>query len=498
MRPVKRVLLIVPPSFTTPERTDVEPCLAMGPAYLAAVLEREGIEVQIVDSIMEGWEREEVIRPGLVNVGLGFKEIEQRILAYGPDLVGVSCMFTKQRRNAHEVAKIVKANDKNCITVMGGHHATVCTEEVMADPNVDFVIIGEGELPFLDLIKHLNGKGSLDQLQGISYRDNDGSTVKRSRVKLVEDLDSLPFPARHLLNMDAYFLTEKCRAGIYHKSEAVSPIITSRGCPAKCTFCATQAVFGYGFRSRSPENVLKEMREMRDDYGISEIMFEDDNTTMDPRRAERIFDMMTEEGLGFRWNTPNGVAAWTLSKSLIKKMVNSGCYSMNFAIESGNQEHLRVRIKKPLRLEKIGPLVQYARELGCEVNAFLIIGTPGETEEMIWDSFRFCVEIGIYNPYINVYIPYPGSALYRECVEKGYLPKNFSFEDVITDKFCLSTPELSAARLRSVYQAGRRWLLMQHFIHEPIDFMRMHRQHIGRLFRLSGIQHAAKELGLAR
>lgn len=467
---IKKVLFITPPAVTTRER-DINPLPPMGPAYLGAILEREGIDVKILDSLIEDWDREETITGKFIRVGLSFQDIEKEIVEYGPDMVGISCLFTKQRRNAHEIARIVKDNDKKAIVVMGGAHATVCTDLVLDDSNIDFVILGEGELTIKSLINYINGKSNLDDVDGIGYRSN-GEKVIVPKVRFIQDLDSLPFPARHLLNMKSYFGLKSCHGK--RKKERFSPIITSRGCPAKCNFCTAHNVWGRTFRKRSPKNVIKEMMHLKEEYGIEELLFEDDNTTMDIRRASEIFDMMISEKLNFSWDTPNGVAAFAMTKELIKKMVDSGCYRINFALESGNQEHLLRNIKKPLKLDKIPPLVNYTRELGCDVSIFLVLGIPGETVEMMWDSYRLAAKLEIYRPFISIATPYPGSELYNICVEKGYLKKDFDLDDLYIRSFSINTPEWDGNRLRAILSSGKRWLLLQQMKKYPISFIRTH------------------------
>lgn len=467
---IKKVLLITPPAFSSATHIfrDIQPEPPMGLAYIGAILEREGIEVKIIDSLIEGYEKAERINENTLMVGLDFKDIETIISGYKPDIVGISNLFTRQRENAHQIAKIAKSLSKDIIIVMGGAHPTVCPEIVLEDSNVDYVVIGEGELTFIDLIRHLEDKKSLNELDGIGYREN-GQTIIKPRLKFISDLDSLPFPARHLLNMEAYYRLKESHG--FRKKRKYSPIITSRGCPFKCVFCTAHKVWGRGYRKRSPQNVIKEMIHMKEQYGIEELMFEDDNVTLDVKRAEEIFDMMIANDLGFCWDTPNGVAAFTLTKELIKKMVDSGCFKINLAIESGNQYHLTHNIKKPLKLDKIPPLVGYIRELGCDVSLFIVLGVPGETEEMIWDSFRFADSLEIFSPFFSIATPYIGSELYKLCVEKGYLKKGFTLDDLYVGSFSINTPEWSGERLREIYQKGRRWLLIQHFKKHPIQFM---------------------------
>ncbi|MFH0754652.1 MAG: radical SAM protein, partial [Candidatus Omnitrophota bacterium] len=331
------------------------------------------------------------------------------------------------------------------------------------------VVIGEGENTFNDLLDVLAGQGVLSALDGIGFREA-GKVRVVPKTKFIENLDILPFPARHLLNMEKYFGLQASH-GIRHRRR-FSPIVTSRGCPAKCTFCSAHRVWGHGFRARSPENVVAEMRHMKEHFGIEEILFEDDNFTLDPRRAEKIFDMMVDEKLDFVWDTPNGIAAWTLTETVIDKMKASGCCRLNFPIESGNPDVLKNIIRKPVNLEKIRPLVDHARKIGLPVGMFFVIGMPGETEEQIWDTFNFARKMGVYEPHISVATPYPGSELFDICVKNKFLHENFSLDDLFIRAFPISTDKLSRERLKRIYEAGQRYLFLSSILDHPAAFLK--------------------------
>ena len=224
---------------------------------------------------------------------------------------------------------------------------------------------------------------------------------------------------------------------------------------------------------RSVENVLSEMRHLKKEFGIQEFMFEDDNTTLDVSRAKELFRKMIEEKLDFAWDTPNGVAAFALDNETLKLMKDSGCYKVNFAIESGNQYHLSKNIRKPLNLKKVPHLVDYARNIGIEVGVFLVVGMPGETEEMVWDSFKFVASMGIYNPHVSVATPYPGTELFDMCKEKGYLKEGFSYNDLYIRSFSISTPDLPSDKLKKVLKNCQHWLLKEDIKHNPLKYARL-------------------------
>lgn len=463
-RRIKRVLLVTPPAFTFKNTLDINPIPLLGPAYLASVLEGLGIEVRIYDSLIEGWETRQDVNDGLIRIGSSYKEIEDLIRNFNPDMVGVSNLFSRQYNNAHKIYEIVKNVSPDIITVAGGAHPSALPFLVMQDKNVDFVIIGEGEKTIQDLIEHLENKKPIEDLDGIAFR-RDNKPIVISKKYFIENLDSLPFPARHLLNMNKYFGLESSHGRRRHKK--FSPLITSRGCPAKCIFCSAHCVWGRQYRSRSIDNIIKEMYQLKNEYGIKELMFEDDNVTLDIARASRLFDAMIEEKLNFDWDTPNGVAAFALNNDLIAKMKDAGCYKLNIAVESGNQRVLSQIIKKPLNLKKVESLVKFAKRIGLEVGIFLILGLPGETIENMKESLCFAQRLGIYDPFISIATPYPGSDLYKLCLEKGYISNGYDFDKLFITSFSISTENWKSEDVKRVYRRGYLSFKRHFYIRHP-------------------------------
>jgi len=463
-RKIKKVLLFVPPAFTFKDNLDINPLPPLGLGYLGAMLGNIGIETKIVDCLIEGWNNRVDVGGNTIRVGLDFNKIGEIVKYFSPDIVGVNNLFTRQRENSHAIYGLTKKINKDIITIAGGAHSTVMPELVLSDKNVDFVVIGEGEETIIDLINFIQGNADISALDGVGYRENgDIKIIQKSRF--VSDLDKLPFPARHLLNMEKYFGLKSSHGA--RQCERFSPIITSRGCPVGCTFCSAHHVWGRPFRKRSPENVLREMIELKSKYGIEELLFEDDNFNLDIKRAEEIFDLMIRNKLGFKWDTPNGVSAFALNEGLIEKMKAAGCYKLNIAVESGNQDVLKNIIKKPVDLKKVKSLVRFAKSINLETNIFLIIGMPGETIRQMWDSYRFAEELGIYNPFISVATPYPGSELYEKCIERGYI-KNSFLDNLYITSCSISTEDWTGEDVRKVLEQGYDSLRLKSYHQHPV------------------------------
>jgi anaerobic magnesium-protoporphyrin IX monomethyl ester cyclase len=466
---IKKVLLIAPPAYTFQATRDINPLPPIGLGYLAAVIENLGIEVAILDALMLGWEHEEKVDELLIRVGLSNQGIEDCLRRYDPDLVGISCQFSRQYRIYHELLATIKKVKPECLTVAGGAHVTVCPKEILGDPHCDYIIMGEAEESLKDFLIKINKDEDISSVDGLGWKSN-GIIHLNKKEKWVTNLDSLPFPAYHLINFQHYFGL-KTSHGARHKS-SFSPIVTSRGCPAKCTFCSAKRVWGGRYRFRSVEHVIAEMRLLRHRYGIEEIMFEDDNLTANPRRAARLFTRMIEERFNFTWDTPNGIGVWSIDEALIDLMKQSGCVNLNFPVESGSQEVLQQIIKKPLNLSRTKDLMAYCRKIGLSYNMFLIIGMPGESLGDIRKSFRFASECGCYQPHISVATPYPGTELYDICINNGYLSKSYDLQDLFIKSYMIKTADWNEHDLKKIMSWGQLYLLLKGGVVDPLQLLK--------------------------
>jgi len=465
MKKINKVLLLTPPAFTFKDAIDISPLPPMGLGYLAAVLRNKGLDVRIIDSLIEGWEEREEINDKEIRVGLHFSKIKEIIEEYNPDLIGINMLFTKQRSNAHKIFEIAKLVNPKIITVGGGAHATILPEDVLSDKNVDFVVMGEGENTISDLIEVIDGHKNIDALDGIAYKHNNDIKIV-PKIKFITNLDEIPFPAWDLMKLEKYYGLEATHGK--RKRKKFAPIITSRGCPARCVFCSAYKVWGRRYRQRSVENVLAEMKILKERYGIEELLFEDDNVTLNKVRAKEIFMGMIENKFNFVWDTPNGVAAYALDNELINLMKNSGCHKMNLAIESGNQEVLNKIIKKPVKLEKVRELILYAKKIKLDVGLYLIIGMPGEKIEQMRDTFKIAADLDIFDPHVSVATPYPGSELYDACVKNGYMGQQFTLDDLYIRSFSINTEDWTGEQIREVFKNGFKYLRCAYIKRHPI------------------------------
>ncbi|MBU1912031.1 MAG: B12-binding domain-containing radical SAM protein [Candidatus Omnitrophica bacterium] len=465
---IEKVLLIMPPAAIAAEYTkEIQPPLGL--AYIAACLEKT-YQVRILDAACEGWAQEKKGPGNLITYGLPFENIKETIEDFKPDVVGVSCLYSMQHKNAHKVCEIAKTVNKNILTIMGGAHPTSLPEKTLEDKNVDIVILGEGDFSTKELLDTADKGENISHIDGIAFREAEKIKVN-PKTTFINDLDSIPFPARHLLPMQKYFSINMPH-GVSSRFSPNTPLITSRGCPANCIFCSIHSIWGYKYRARSVENIIQELKSLKDTYGICEIQFEDDNLTFDKKRAGRLFDLMIEEKLGISWTTPNGVAMWSLDKELLLKMKQSGCYRLCLAIESGDQKMLYETIKKPLDLNKVKELVRWINLYRFETDAFFVVGFPNETKEQLENTFKFAHRLKVDNVSFYIATPYPGTELLDICQKNGYLPKDHSLSDLGIKKATINTAHFTPLELEKMVAWNTLKYKLNLIWHNPIAFYR--------------------------
>jgi len=448
-----RVCLINPPRIHP--KLWGKPCVLqpLDVAYVAALLERQH-KVSILDAPAEGWRNLEQIDGKKYRLGLTSKEIEVKIKHWSPDLVVITIPFLGWWKTAFDVASAVKSIDKGIKTVLIGLHPSTRPVDCLASPNIDFVVIGEPEQTVLELVGVLEQGNveSLKKVRGIAFIKN-GKTIITPPRPLIQDLDSLPFPARHLLPMATYFAAVKENPLRGEICKPWTAMITSRGCPHKCIFCSNHIVMGRKWRARSPENVVDEIEQVVNTYHVKQLDFEDDNLTLDKKRMETICDLIVERGIDIEWYTPNGVRADGLDENLLTKMAESGCKKIRIAPESGVQRVVDQIIKKNLDLKKVENAVVSARKVGIGVGCFFILGLIGETKEDMKATIRYSYklrQLGADRFYFSYATPLYGTELYEQAKRGGFLKAGFGEEALAAAEPLIETPEFTVDDLRKL------------------------------------------------
>jgi phosphonoacetaldehyde methylase len=458
-----KILLINPPYPKFPDDTK-HASPPIGLAYIAAVLEQKQYSVRIIDCVVEGFDTETAFNGTLI-YGMPIARLIEIIGEYGPNVIGISCMFSTLDSIIKELSKSIKNKFPEITLVLGGTHATVMAEQLICEPFIDYVVRGEGEYSFQELIEHLEKKRQIETVSNLTWLDN--GEIRSTPQEFIQDIDRLPFPARHLLNMEEYIRIGHM-PGHTKKGARATTLITSRGCPAKCIFCSIHAVWGHKFRPHSPEYSLNEMQQLREKYGIEHLIFQDDNLTLDKTRAEAIFKGMIDRKLNFSWTAPNGIAVWALNDSLLALIRDSGCYRLTLGVESGDPVTLREIIHKPLRLDKVGRIVKTCRELKIHTTAFFVIGLPGETMQSMKRSMRYAENLDVGSLCISIATPYPGTPLYEICKREGYLDQDFQLGKLRTRIGQIRTSEFGPEDVEYLLSKT----LIRHGLKHPLGVLR--------------------------
>lgn len=420
-----KVLLINPPQTFYPGSEQPAGNLPIGLMYIAAVLQKSDYKVEILDAFMAATFQK---NGDAISVGMPFEQIKQEINSKKPDIVGISGPFTCQIENSVKVSNLAKEVNPDIWTVIGGPHVTLVPREFLEEAkNVDIAVMGEGEYAMLDIAQAFEGKKQLSEVKGIAYRQNDEVVVNQQRP-FIENLDELPYPVYDLVDMEQY-LNPKNIGYRSFQDRAIS-MITSRGCPFNCCFCAVHLHMGQKFRAHSAEYVLNHIQYVVNKFKVKNIFFEDDNLTLDIKRFEAICDGIIERKIKIGWETPNGVRADCLNLELLKKMKRSGAKSIFVGVESGDQQILDNVICKSLDLNRVVEFAKDAKKIGLKTGAFYIIGFPGETKENMQRTVNFALELKRkYDVGMHLFAATPsyGTCLYEECKAKSYLPENLSW-----------------------------------------------------------------------
>lgn len=422
MRTVRKVLLINPPNTILKDsvRRIGEP---IGLLYIGAMLKKHGYEVCVFDMTCEGyWNITD--NNNRITYGSSLDDLEKKLNKEQPDVVGVNCMFSAREENVRSICKHTKLIMPEIVTVIGGLHPSLFAKELLGYSYIDYIIIGEGEYRFIKLIEAIS-KGVSPNFDGVAYKIKSDIIVNPMTTR-INNLDAIPFPDRSLVNMEVYHDIGVPYAP-FSIEKRVAQVLATRGCPNNCNFCSTVSYWGHKLRIRSPDNVISEIQELVDKYDIKEIQFVDDNLTMNKPFAKELFLKLKPFNLKFC--TPHGLYFNSLDNELIGLMADAGAYQLTFAVESASDRVLRDIIQKKVNLSKIKTIVEEAHKYDIGVHGMFVLGLPGESREEILQSLEFPYSVGFDSVSFFIANPMPGSRLFNECIEKGYLIDKSNFSD---------------------------------------------------------------------
>ena len=379
---MKRVALINP--GTNPQYAVQEP-LHLG--FIASYLEQNGVEVRLIDE-------------------LAGQDVYRELSEYHPQVVGITAT-TPLARDAYRIAD--RCREIGLLTVMGGVHASTLPQEALQ--HADVVVVGEGEIAMLDIVKG-----------GIA-----SGIVTRPYIR---DIDRVPPPARHLMQMDFYLRSKDRIPGTYlyfvPQGARVAAILTSRGCPYSCIFCHN-SWRGTPYRSHSPERVISEIRRLIREYRIGYLFFIEDNFFADKGRVTKICEMMIAEGIRLAWGANARVDG--VDPGILQVAKRAGCKQVTFGFESGSQKVLDV-LNKKTTVEQNMRAIELCNKVGIIPQGTVMVGNPTETVEDVRETQQFLRQAKIQSVGVCITTPYPGTVLWDWCREHNLVPPNFSWSDL--------------------------------------------------------------------
>jgi radical SAM superfamily enzyme YgiQ (UPF0313 family) len=395
-------------------------------------------DVHLLDMKVEGWTPERCL---------------EELVRLKPDVVGLSAM-TYEAGCLHRLAALVKARLPGTVVVAGGPHPSVAAAEVLADPAVDFVVRGEGEETFADLLAGLAAqRADWDACLGISWRR--GNEVVHNLDRPVpNDLDAMPFPAWDLVDHSKYHKVP--RGGVIYAHKEFATMFSSRACPWRCTYCHNS--YGKKFRERSAENVLAEMELLVRDYGVKEFVFMDDIFNLKPERAKAIAEGIIARDWKIRLTFPNGFRGDILDEELVVLLKQAGMYRCMVAVESASPRIQKV-MKKRLKIDKVRDIVDFIAKQGVMVHGAFMLGFPSETAEEMEATIDWAASSSFHTAAFFRVIPFKGTELFEEVEQAGHaLPTDWSAYEPYQSEINLSeVPEEQILKLRK--RAYRRFYL---------------------------------------
>ncbi len=429
-----RITLVNPPY--PPSVHSHPPFIPLGIAYLAAVVEKKGHEVTVIDCQAEK---------------LTYETFRDRISRISADVIGVTAT-TLLYKSAMRLITIAKQVQPQALTILGGSHGTFWDENALKEyPSLDLVVRREGEQTLIELIETLQAKGSLSKVLGVTLRDSAGNIVRTPDRPFIKDLDELPFPAHHLLPLSS----------LKRMGKILFPLISSRGCVYWCDFCSTVRMFGRAYRMRSPKNVVDEMQLVHEKYGVDQVTFYDDAFTVDRERVIKICEELRARKLKLMWDC--GTRVDMVDRELLKVMRDAGCFAVWLGVESGSEAILDA-MNKRIKLNQTRLAYKTAHDVGLMTIANVVLGFPGETEQTAWETIRFVKELNPDDVGFYVATPYPGTPMYDQVIKNGWL-RVTDFDKYDTAGPTFETPWLSMEKLAQIrYKAYQQFYLRPSYI----------------------------------
>ncbi|MDP7506509.1 MAG: radical SAM protein [Candidatus Woesearchaeota archaeon] len=421
---------------------------------LAGYLREKGIELDLVDADPLGYSVEDIKRI-----------IEEK----KPDVVGLT-VTTSTFKIAYDIAKAAK--ECNAIVVMGGVHPTTVPKEVLKYSEIDYVIMGEGEEAFFELMQNIDDKDKVKEIKNLAYKEDEKIVINERRA-YTDNLDSFPMPAWDLLPIEKY----RPYAGQPSQKLPFISIFTSRGCPFDCIYCETKIMCGKKARLHSAERVIEEISTLYNKFGVRNIMFFDDIFTLDRKRLMKICDYIIDNKLDLTWSCLGRVNC--VDVEMLKKMKKAGCEIISYGVESGDPEVLEF-YRRGTSLEQIRKAFRWTEEEGIQIRAFFMVGSPlpeRDIRKSIRKTVDFAKELNPESMYISILTPFPGSEMYELFAEKGFVREMDWSDFTMFHKTIMKVPGITQEELAEILdKAYREYYLRPKYIFKMLRKLKSPKQ----------------------
>lgn len=368
-----------------------------------------------------------------------YQEIETTIKSYRPQIVGLT--FTSLLyQEAKDIASFIKKLDPKVYILAGGTHATIFSKEVLQASDIDLVVRGEGDYTIQEIVKGTPP----ENIKGITYKTTDGAIVSNPNQPLIQNLDTLPLPAWHLLDTSIYHFPRP-----FTKKSPAGPIMTSRGCLYACKYCSN-AIFGRTYRAKSVARVIEEF-ELLLKSGFQEIMVLDDMFAMDLKRAKAICDEVIKRKFTFPWQIETGLRVNRVDAELFQKLKQANCYKTAFGFESGSDYILKT-LNKSATIAQARAAVKWAKAAGMETVGFFMLGLPEDTKKTMDETINFACSLGLDYAKSTIFVPFPATPLFDELDRRGLIrTRDWSKYNFHTASKVYTHPHLSWETLQKYY-----------------------------------------------
>lgn len=426
--------------------------------YLTSYMKKEGLKAKIfnLDVVYK--------TNDIYYFGFDLQKLLKNLSAFKPQMIGITCPYSSRWPFTQRLTKIIKSLFKDIPIVIGGIHPTSFPKYCLSASEADYVVIGEGELTIVEIFKHVISGKKPYRIDGIAFKDGK-KIIHNPKTKYITNLDKIPFPAYEEVDIKEY--KKNCSEDRMSRFKGLYfSLITSRGCPNRCTFCNMYLLHGRCWRPRSPQNVISEITYLVKKYGVRQFAIMDDNFSLDKKRTLAILKEIIKRKLKIKLLTPNGLHIRTLDEEIIWYFKKAGAIEISVAIESGSEDIRNKVYNKNLTTKQILKVISLCKKHKLPCKAFFMVGAPGESDKTVKQTIDLMRRIKVLS-YISIFMPYKGTKLYEK-----YFKKDIGEKDLQTGYFTTFRLPLEKKRNYSQIISWRRKMIIYNILYSWRDIIK--------------------------